>query len=261
MAFPILAAAIPAVAGLVGGLLTNKANRDMQESTNAMNAREAQLNREFQQMMSNTAHQREVADLRAAGMNPILTATGGAGASTPGGSTATMIAPKATDVIGSAKDSAMAGIAMASNFQNQAADTEVKMEQAKLAASQNASTAKDVERKGIENSFTAATLGQQIKKGELDIKGKGLDVNMSERAFMSRLRQIQNESIMSGSKAVSAENAARYDYETDKMLDKLGMHSSSAKRQDDDSLVKKILDQLHDSAAVGVRRVFRGGGK
>lgn len=51
---------------------------------NEWSAEQAAIQRDWQKMMSDTAHTREVADLKAAGLNPVLS-SGGAGASTPSG--------------------------------------------------------------------------------------------------------------------------------------------------------------------------------
>lgn len=66
--------------------------RGWQEVQNAkameFNAAEAAKNRNWQAYMSNTAHQREIKDLKAAGLNPVLSAMGGNGAAVTSGSTA-----------------------------------------------------------------------------------------------------------------------------------------------------------------------------
>lgn len=195
----LLAATLPSVIGGVGDLIS-------QNDTNATNVQLSREQMAFQERMSNTAHQREVEDLRAAGLNPVLSA-GGSGASAPAGSAAHVEAPRPGRALADATSSALQLMELRRAEAQTDADVRLKAAQAaeSIERAQNVSTSTALQRAELEYApsyFNARSseLGARAGSGWLDTKQK----EATQLEAISRIRSEYRQQLSKESREKTA---------------------------------------------------------
>jgi len=134
-------------------------NQGFLNQSMGFNAKQAQLQRDYETQMSSTAYQRGVRDMKAAGINPIL-AAGGGGASTPSGSSANVSTPSVglPGVSAASAGSASSGAASSGSFSPSMARMENFMPGAVSSALQGAKLAGElkIQESTVQNQIAGA---------------------------------------------------------------------------------------------------------
>lgn len=180
---------------LLGGLLGNSAQR----AANRANLQIAREQMSFQERMSNTANQRAVADLKAAGLNPMLAVTQG-GASTPIGASATM---QPENALARGVSSAADVLGQAAALENAFADTRRKQAEAmgleqdnkiKYANSANAQIIATLNLQKMESDIRAQLSRADLTDAQRQQATEMLPLLKSATESLTRLRDEQTSS-------------------------------------------------------------------
>lgn len=170
---------VPIVGGIVESIWGDDDDVSQREAAE-IQQREAQNNREFQKDLSDTSIQRQVKDLREAGINPIMASRLG-GASTPGGATAGNITAS------SAKERAMVAYARAETFlKNTLAQTE-KKKQVKLTHEANSAKYQS------EMDQMQAIVAEFVNKGRKNNQGTFKKFHSKFQQFIDGIGRQQNK--------------------------------------------------------------------
>lgn len=154
----------------------NALNVAMNRENNRFNANQAQLQRNWETQMSNTAHQREVADLQASGLNPILSANGGA--TVPTGGTASNANFNGADTtLISALSSILASTLSANATMTASA---INAQAQRDTANISALASRDVAQSNLFGTMYGADLGYDAKiyQSDLSYKANKYDIDM-----------------------------------------------------------------------------------